>query len=124
MFSGPLKRFTSPRLFRSSFGVGYATAARTPPKGLSEILEKRPEDVVITFAKRTAMGRAKKGQLNDVPVDELLHSLFRVRRSGCVVGSSTRLELQATLERIRLDPLKIDDICVGTCIGPILTFDI
>ena len=82
MFSSPLKRFTSPRLFRPSFSAGYATAARTPPNGLSEILERRPEDVVITFAKRTAMGRAKKGQLNDVPVDELLHSLFRVRQSG------------------------------------------
>lgn len=82
MFSGPLTRSTFSRLFRPSFGVGYATAARTPPRGLSEILEKRPEDVVITFAKRTAMSRVKKGQLNDVPVDELLHSLFRVRPPG------------------------------------------
>ena len=80
MFSSPLKRSTFPRLFRPS--LGYATTARTPPKGLSEILEKRPEDVVITFAKRTAMSRAKKGQLNDVPVDKLLHSLFRVRPSA------------------------------------------
>ena len=79
MFSGPLKRSTVPRLFRPSFGAGYATT--TPPRGLPEILEKRPEDVVITFAKRTAMSRAKKGQLNDVPVDKLLHSLFRVRPS-------------------------------------------
>ena len=79
MFSSPLKRSTVSRLFRPSFGAGYATVTRTPPRGLPEILEKRPEDVVITFAKRTAMSRAKKGQLNDVPVDKLLHSLFRVR---------------------------------------------
>ena len=46
--------------------------------GRSAILAKRPNDVVITFAKRTAMGRARKGQLKDVPVDELLHALFKV----------------------------------------------
>lgn len=101
MFSGPLKRSTSSRLLRPSLGTGYATAARTPQRGLPEILEKRPEDVVITFAKRTAMSRAKKGQLNNVPVDKLLHSLFR-----------------ATLQKTRLDPSKIDDICVGTCHPP------
>ena len=82
MFSNPLKRPTLSRLFRPSFGAAYATAAHTPPRGLPDILEKRPGDVVITFAKRTAMGRAKKGQLNDVPVDKLLHSLFGVRPFG------------------------------------------
>lgn len=79
MFSGPLKSSTFPRLFRPSLGSGYATLARSPPKGLNEILEKRPEDVVITFAKRTPMSRAKKGQFHGVSVDKLLHALFRVR---------------------------------------------
>lgn len=60
---------TSTRLVRS---------VSTIPRGLPAILEKKPDDVVITFAKRTAMGRAKKGQLKDVPVDELMHALFRV----------------------------------------------
>ena len=44
----------------------------------TNILEKRYDDVVITFAKRTAVGRAKKGQFKDTPVDELLHALFKV----------------------------------------------
>ncbi|THH34180.1 hypothetical protein EUX98_g62 [Antrodiella citrinella] len=73
----------------------------TIPKGLSAILEKRPDDVVITFAKRTAMGRAKKGQLKDVPVDEMMHALFK-----------------KTLEQVQLDPKQIGDICVGTCHPP------
>ena len=81
MFSSPLKRSTFSQLFRPSFGAGYSSVARASPKGPREILEKRPEDVVITFAKRTAMGRAKKGQLNNVPVDKLLHSLFKVKLS-------------------------------------------
>lgn len=64
-----LKRAVHPILSR---------AASTRPSGLANILEKNPDDVVITFAKRTAVGRAKKGQLKDVPVDEMLHALFKV----------------------------------------------
>jgi len=48
------------------------------PYGRSAILQKNPSDVVITFAKRTAVGRAKKGQLKDAPVDEMLYALFKV----------------------------------------------
>ncbi|KAG6336948.1 hypothetical protein ID866_2142 [Astraeus odoratus] len=70
-------------------------------KGLSAILEKHPDDVVITFAKRTATGKTKKGQFKDVPVDEMMQALFK-----------------ATLEKTGLDPRKIDDICVGTCHPP------
>ncbi|KAF8745583.1 hypothetical protein AX14_006903 [Amanita brunnescens Koide BX004] len=69
--------------------------------GRSTILQKNPSDVVITFAKRTAVGRAKKGQLNDAPVDEILYTLFK-----------------AALKETKLDPSKIDDICVGTCHPP------
>ena len=68
-----------------------ATRTRTPAittttakmatlaRGRAALLEKRADDVVVAFAARTAMGRAKKGQLKDVPVDELLHALFKVR---------------------------------------------
>ncbi|KAF9015211.1 3-ketoacyl-CoA thiolase [Cyathus striatus] len=75
------------------------TSAR--PRGLSAILEKNPHDVVITFAKRTAIGKAKKGQFKDTPVDELLLALFK-----------------ATLEKTGLNPAAIEDICVATCHPP------
>jgi len=65
------KRVVFPTLARSA-------SSATRPRGLAAILEKKPEDVVITFAKRTAVGRAKKGQLKDSPVDEILHALFKV----------------------------------------------
>ncbi|KAI0932244.1 hypothetical protein AcW1_000581 [Taiwanofungus camphoratus] len=81
--------------------VPLVRSMATQARGLPAILEKRPDDVVITFAKRTAMGRAKKGQLKDTPVDALMHALFK-----------------ATLEKTKLDPAKIDDICVGTCHPP------
>ena len=64
----PLKRAIFPVLTRA-----INSNAR-----LHNILEKKPDDVVITFAQRTAVGRAKKGQLKDTPVDELLHALFKV----------------------------------------------
>lgn len=70
-------------------------------KGLRGILQKNPDDVVITFAKRTATGKTKRGQFKDVPVDEMMQAL-----------------LKATLEKTGLDPRKIDDICVGTCHPP------
>ena len=52
--------------------------ASTVSSSRAQLLQKKDDDVVITFAKRTAMGRARKGQLKDVPVDELLHALFKV----------------------------------------------
>jgi acetyl-CoA acyltransferase 1 len=55
------------------------SASSRAPRGLSAILQKNPDDVVITFAKRTAVGRAKKGQLKDTPVDEMLHALLLVK---------------------------------------------
>ncbi|KAJ7070993.1 3-ketoacyl-CoA thiolase [Mycena amicta] len=77
------------------------SASTAAPRGLAAILQKNPDDVVLTFAKRSAIGRAKKGQFKDTTVDELLHALFKT-----------------TLEKSKLDPSKIDDICVGTCHPP------
>jgi len=98
---------------RASAHARLARAASTQARGRSAILQKNADDVVITFAKRTAMGRAKKGQLKDIPVDELLHALFKVcvhpRQGVSMVANCDK----TTLEKTRLDPAKIDDICVG-----------
>lgn len=56
-------------------------AASTKARGLQAILQKKSDDVVITFAARTAMGKVRKGQLKDHPVDEILLALFKVRIS-------------------------------------------
>ncbi|KAI0304968.1 3-ketoacyl-CoA thiolase [Russula brevipes] len=80
---------------------GTHRAASAVASSRAQLLQKKHDDIVITFAKRTAMGRAKKGQLRDVPVDELLRALFK-----------------ATLEKTKLNPASIDDICVGTCHPP------
>lgn len=54
------------------------SASTHAPQGISSILQKNPDDVVITFAQRSAIGRMKKGQLKDTTVDELLQALFKV----------------------------------------------
>ncbi|KAI0307726.1 3-ketoacyl-CoA thiolase [Multifurca ochricompacta] len=90
------------RLTSLPFKTIHRTASTVASSsGRAQLLQRRDDDVVITFAKRTAMGRAKKGQFKDVPVDELLHALFK-----------------ATLDKTKLNPASIDDICVGTCHPP------
>ncbi|EPT04293.1 hypothetical protein FOMPIDRAFT_1028059 [Fomitopsis schrenkii] len=77
----------------------------THARGLPALLEKKPKDVVLTFAKRTAMARARKGQLKDIPVDELIQAFIKV-----------------SLEKSKLDPAKLEDVCVGTCHPPSPTY--
>ncbi|KNG46960.1 3-ketoacyl-CoA thiolase B [Stemphylium lycopersici] len=70
-------------------------------KGLKNILQKNPHDVVFLSALRTPVTRAKKGGLRDAYEHELL---------GAV--------LKATINKFpNLDPAKIDDICVGTVLA-------
>lgn len=73
--------FSASRLSLKMKGGVYPALSRAASSTrVAQILEKRPGDVVITFAKRTAVGRAKKGQLKDIPIDEMLCALFKVRR--------------------------------------------
>lgn len=55
-----------------------ARSASTQSSAVHALLKKNPSDVVITFAMRTPLGKAKKGQLKDVPVDALLSGLLKV----------------------------------------------
>jgi acetyl-CoA acyltransferase 1 len=96
---GALERTPSPTSVRH--GSSSSTGASGRSAAVEKLLEKNPDDVVITFAKRTALGRAKKGQFKDVPVDEMLRAL-----------------LVATLQKTGINPATIDDICVGTCHPP------
>jgi len=95
----------------------FTRAASTRvPRGLSNVLQKNSDDVVITFGKRTAVGRAKKGQWKDTTVDELVYALFKVRHNLFFYYQFfffDKCPSQATLEKTKLDPNKIDDICVG-----------
>lgn len=70
-------------------------------KGLKNIIQKNPHDVVFLSALRTPVTRAKKGGLRDAYDHELL---------GAV--------LKATINKFpNFDPAKIDDVCVGTVLA-------
>ena len=61
-----------------------------------DILEKRPDDVVITLATRTPLCKSKTGGLKDTPLDGML---FRI--------------LQQVLDKSGIDPSLVEDICLG-----------
>ncbi|KAF2191105.1 3-ketoacyl-CoA thiolase B [Zopfia rhizophila CBS 207.26] len=70
-------------------------------KGVKNILQKNPQDVVFLSATRTPITRAKKGGLRDAYDHEMLAAV-----------------LKATIAKFpNLDPSRIDDICIGTVLS-------
>ncbi|OBT43526.1 hypothetical protein VE00_06751 [Pseudogymnoascus sp. WSF 3629] len=68
----------------------------TPGSGLSTITSKNADDIVITLAARTALGKAGKGSFKDTNLDFLVYSL-----------------LKKVIAQSKLDPSLIEDICLG-----------
>ena len=77
------------------------TTAPSPASARAKILEKNPEDIVITCAIRTPLTKARKGGLKDTPTDELLISVLRSIR-----------------EKSKIDPNVVEDVCVGNVLQP------
>lgn len=70
-------------------------------KGVRNILQKNPHDVVFLSALRTPVTRAKKGGLKDAYDHEMLATV-----------------LKATIQKFpNLDLSKIDDVCIGTVLA-------
>ncbi|KAF3391806.1 3-ketoacyl-CoA thiolase B, peroxisomal [Talaromyces pinophilus] len=68
------------------------------PRGLKQVLQKSPSDIVILSSVRTAVTRAKKGGFKDAYPEELLAHV-----------------LKATLAaNPNLDPALIDDVAIGS----------
>ncbi|KAH8698319.1 putative 3-ketoacyl-CoA thiolase [Talaromyces proteolyticus] len=68
------------------------------PRGLKQVLQKSPSDIVILSSVRTAITRAKKGGFKDAYPEELLAHV-----------------LKATLAaNPNLDPALIDDVAIGS----------
>jgi acetyl-CoA acyltransferase 1 len=80
-------------------------AATAPSPGSSsaraQLLEKHPDDIVITCAIRTPLTKARKGGLKDTLTDELLISVLRSLR-----------------EKSNIDPNVVEDVCVGNVLQP------
>jgi acetyl-CoA acetyltransferase family protein len=69
--------------------------------GVNALLEKRPDDVVITMAVRSPLCKAKKGGFKDTATDELLLEMFK-----------------QTISQSKVPPSAVGDICVGTVLTP------
>lgn len=74
---------------------------KTNPSGREKILQKNPDDVVVTACCRTAFTKGGKGGFKDTAAADL------------VVGV-----LSAIIERSGINPSYVEDICVGTVLAP------
>lgn len=61
-----------------------------------QLLEKHPDDIVITLAIRTPLTKARKGGFKDTPLDGLVFKL-----------------LQQVVAKMKFDPQLVEDISLG-----------
>ncbi|EKG13294.1 Thiolase [Macrophomina phaseolina MS6] len=71
------------------------------PRGKAALLEKNPDDVVITCALRTPITKGGKGGFKDTQASDLLVGAFK-----------------ALIARSKIDPNVVEDIAVGTVLAP------
>ncbi|KAG5927300.1 hypothetical protein E4U53_002890, partial [Claviceps sorghi] len=76
--------------------TGNATAG-----GRDKILEKRPDDVVVTACCRSAFTKGGKGGFKDTQAADLMAGVFK-----------------AIIDRSKINPALVEDICVGTVLAP------
>ena len=57
---------------------------------------KNPDDIVITYAARTPLTKARKGGFKDTTLEYMIYAL-----------------LKAVRENSKIDPALVEDICVG-----------
>ncbi|EEQ33572.1 3-ketoacyl-CoA thiolase with broad chain length specificity [Microsporum canis] len=82
--------------------LAQITKQVNPSKGGSAaILEKKPDDIVITCALRTAITKGGKGGFKDTAAADLLVGAFK-----------------ALIERSKIDPSLVEDIAVGSVLPP------
>lgn len=72
-----------------------------PTKGVSALVEKHPDDIVVTCALRTAITKGGKGGFKDTAAADLLAGVLK----GIIIGSS-------------IDPALVGDIAVGSVLPP------
>jgi hypothetical protein len=72
--------FTPQRLLPNLHRSARLFSSTSISPSRQKLLEKNPDDVVITYAKRSANTKAKKGGLAYTPSDELLKNFLKVGR--------------------------------------------
>ncbi|KAF3904712.1 hypothetical protein ABW20_dc0100067 [Dactylellina cionopaga] len=64
--------------------------------GRASVLSKNPDDIVITYAIRTALTKGVKGSFKDTPIENILMQL-----------------LQGVIQNSKIDPVLVEDIACG-----------
>jgi len=70
-------------------------------RGKAGLIEKHPDDIVVTAALRTAITKGGKGGFKDTHAADLLAGVFK-----------------GLIERSKIDPKLVDDIAVGSVLPP------
>lgn len=73
----------------------------SPATGRSALLQKSPDDIVVTACLRTAFTKGGKGGFKDTQASDLI--------AGALKG---------LIQRSRIDPALVEDIAVGTVLAP------
>jgi acetyl-CoA acyltransferase 1 len=81
--------------------IGGQISGNPTAGGRDKILEKRPDDVVVTAACRTAFTRGGKGGFKDTQAADLMAGVLR-----------------AIIDRSKINPALVEDVCVGTVLAP------
>ena len=81
--------------------VGGQLSGNPTAGGRSKILEKHPDDVVVTACCRSALTKGGKGGFKDTAAADLVAGV-----------------LKALIERAKINPALVDDVCVGTVLAP------
>ena len=82
------------RILRSSVIWTFAN-------GLYHSTQQNADDVVITLALRTPLTKGGRGGMKDTPLDYMVYTL-----------------LKKVVEKSRLDPQLVEDICLGNVRSP------
>lgn len=82
--------------------LGSQLSGSSPATGSkAKILEKHPDDVVVTACLRTAFTKGGKGGFKDTQAADLMAGV-----------------LKGIIDRSKIDPSLVEDICVGTVLAP------
>lgn len=81
--------------------IGSQITGKSSAAGRESILQKNPDDVVVTACCRTALTKGGKGGFKDTDAADLMAGV-----------------LNAIIDRSRIQPDRVEDICVGTVLAP------
>lgn len=81
--------------------ASVASQVQPARTGKAAILAKNPDDIVITYAARTPLTKARKGAFKDTQLEDLMIPL-----------------LQAVIKNSKIDASLVEDVCLGNVLNP------